>query len=365
MPKDRLSSKQMICIIVLFIFGSTVIMGIPSNSEQDSWISLILACAFSIPVVLVYARILHLFPEKNFCDIVETLVGKIGSKFFIILIIWYALHLGGLVMCNFHEFIALSDLPNTPHFVIIIPILVLVIYLAKSNLSTFGNWSVITLIITMVFVAIIMIFSFKDADFSNLLPIFNHDIGNISLSSYKIFSFPLAETVLIMGMFGSVKSGTNPYKVYITAILFGSLVLLFAVLRNIVVLGPGMLSSEYYPSYTTTRIISIGDFLTRIESTIAISFILAGLTKITVCLLAASNGLAKLFGVKDPKQLIVPTCVLMVAICFTSFSNIMEIFIFASDSYYIYAIPFQLIIPFVIWIIAEIRTHRGKIQLSA
>lgn len=364
MQKDCLSSKQLICMMILFAFGSTAIMGISSDVGQDTWIAMIISCMFSIPFILIYSRILHLFPNKDFYDIIEILVGKVGSKIFIILMTWYTIHLGGLVMCNFHEFIALVDLPNTPHFVVILPVLVLTIYLAKSSMSTFGNWSIINLAVISIVVLITIVFSIKDADFNNLLPVFNHGIGKMSLSSIKIFAFPLGETVLFLGIFGNAKSNTSPYKVYVIGILLASLILLLIILRNIITLGTNMISAEYFPSYSTSRIISIGKFLSRIEGTISLNFLLAGITKITVCILAASNGLVKLFGIKDPKKLIVPSCVLMLAVCFTSFTNIMEMFTFASDYYYIYAILFQMIIPIVIWIIAEFKTHMGKIKLA-
>ena len=332
-------------------------MGVSASAEQDSWISILLASAMTIPVVLVYARILHLFPEKDICEITEILFGKIGSKLFILLFTWYAIHLGGLIMCNFHEFIALMDLPNTPHFVVILPFVLVILYLARSGLKILGNWSIIILIIILFVVIITVILSFRMMKFTNLLPIFNHDIGTLSRSAFSIFSFPLAETVLFLPIFGCLKKGTSPYKIYISGILLGSLILLIIILRNIVSLGSQMVSTEYFPSYVAARIIDVESFLTRMEGTITVNFILAGITKTTVCVFAASKCLSKLIGVQDSKPLIIPVCLLMLAICFTSYQNIMQMFTFAEAFYPFYALIFQVLIPFVIWIVAEIRTR--------
>jgi len=364
MQKNYLSSKQAICTMILFVLGTSALISVNIDAEQDTWIAMIVSCAMSIPVILVYARVLSLFPEKNFYDIVEILIGKAGSKLIVLLITWYAIHLGAFVMSNFHLFISIVDLPNTPHFMILVPLLILAIYLAKSGLSTFGNWSIINLIIVSIVVIITAIACLKTADFSQLLPVFDHSISEICMSSYKIFTFPLAETVVFMSILGSVKSGTSPYRIYISGILLGTIILLLTILRNNISLGTQMLSSACFPSYTSTRVMSIGSFLTRIEGSISINFLLAGITKFTVCIFAASNGLAKLFGIKNPKMLIIPTCLLMLSVCCTSYTGIIEMFAFLNDSYYIYAIPFQLIIPLGIWIVAEIRTHRGKIQLK-
>lgn len=66
MFKEMLSSRQAICIIVMFMFGSSVIMGVNTGVAQDSWICVLLAPFMALPMVLIYARIIKLFPEKDF-----------------------------------------------------------------------------------------------------------------------------------------------------------------------------------------------------------------------------------------------------------------------------------------------------------
>lgn len=365
MPNDKLSSKQLISMMIIFIIGSSSIMGINTDLKQDGWIGLLFACAASIPVVLIYSRILHLFPEKDIFDITEILVGKIGSKVFILIITWYSIQLGAVVLCSFQQFINLVDLPSTPDFVVVLPIILLVLYLAKSSMSTFGNWSLIALALVSTAILITIIFSLKDANFDYLLPVFNHSISEITMSSYKTISLPLTESVFFMAMFGCAKSNVSPYKVYIISILISTLALLSVLLRNTVLIGSPMLSISYYPSYLASRIISIGNFITRIEGTISLNFVFVGITKFAILIYITSIGLSKLFGIKNPKQLIVPSCLLTVALSLTSFKSIMENFNNAKNVFHIYFIPIEFIIPLVIWIIAEVRTNRGKKQLTA
>ena len=90
MRKEPITLTQAVLTIVLFIFGSSVVVGVSGEAGQDSWLSLILAAAMFLPLFLMYARIMRIFPQTDLFDVLEILFGKIFSKVFIALITWYA-----------------------------------------------------------------------------------------------------------------------------------------------------------------------------------------------------------------------------------------------------------------------------------
>ena len=49
MKNEVLSLRQIVCLLFMFLFGSTAIMGMGPNVEQDSWISVILSAVFFLP----------------------------------------------------------------------------------------------------------------------------------------------------------------------------------------------------------------------------------------------------------------------------------------------------------------------------
>ena len=112
--------------------------------------------------------------------------------------------------------------------------------------------------------------------------------------------------MLILSVAGAIKKTDSPYKVYLGAMLLGALVLLVVVVRNTEILGAPMMGAEYFPSYVAARVIDVGDFLSRIEITIAMNFILAGIVKISMCLIAAAKGAARLFAVSDYRRIVMP-----------------------------------------------------------
>lgn len=360
MSRETITLRQAACILIVFIFGSTIIMGAGNKAEQDTWLSLLLAAIGAIPLVLVYARIMRLFPEKGVFEITEALFGKVVGKIFTALLCWYAVHLCSLVIRDFSEFIVLTSMPETPQLPIMILIALVAVYIVKSGVESLGKWAlaVFPVICFVVFITILM--SLRDIDFTNLQPMFNHDMGTIASASVSTISFPFAETVLFLSIAGAIKRTDSPKKLYISSVLISGGILILVVIRNIGMLGVPLWKAEYFPSYSAVRIIHVADYLMRTEGSIAMNFVFTGITKITVCLFAASKGLASLFGIKDYKQMAMPAGLLSLALCVTLYKSIMEMYGFLKVYQY-YAAPFQILIPLIIWITAEIKIKRGKL----
>nr|WP_319487673.1 endospore germination permease [uncultured Caproiciproducens sp.] len=356
MNSKYISTRQAICIIVVYICGSSVVLGGSSTAEQDTWISLLLSQIIAIPMVLIYARIIKLFPEKNIYEVIEILFGKIAGKIVTVLISWYAIHLAALVLRNFSEFIETTSMPDTPQLPLMIIMILVTVYMAKSGVEILGKWSLVSLfiIVSVVFLTVILLLNQIKID--NLLPVMNHSTKVILAGSYDLFTFPFAETVLFLTVADFIKKEDSPSKIYVWGEVLGAVILLVVSLRNIASLGTALMKAEYFPSYTAARIINVSDFLARIEGSISTNFILGGITKITVCILAASKGLSSLFNIQDYKKLVFPSSLCVLALCSILYSNTIEMMNFLKI-YAIYVIPFQIIIPVVIWISGEIRKH--------
>ncbi|WP_340147249.1 GerAB/ArcD/ProY family transporter [Ruminiclostridium josui] len=66
MLKEQISDKEGIILLLMFIIGTTMIIGAGGNAKNDAWISAILATVFFIPMLLIYSRLLFDFSRKRF-----------------------------------------------------------------------------------------------------------------------------------------------------------------------------------------------------------------------------------------------------------------------------------------------------------
>jgi len=357
--KEKISDGQGMKLVILFIFGSTLVMGTGGEAGRSAWISIGLGIIATVPLVLIYSRILSLFPGQDLFQILELNFGKLIGKFISLFFIWFAFHLGALVLINFGEFIITVALPETPRIVPMIIFALLCIWGAKAGIEVIAKCSEYFIIFVM---ALIILFSFlvmPNMDTDNLLPILGEGFGKILPGILSAITFPFAETVVFMMVFSALQHKKSSYKAYIPALLLSGAVVLFISLRNIMVIGPATIKAVYFPSYSAISRVNIGNFLQRMEIAVTIVFLLSGFIKISVCMMAASKGLSRILGFDDYRILVMPVGLLMVNLSHNLYGSIMEMFEWAFKVWPYYALPFQVFLPILIWIFIEIK-QRAK-----
>lgn len=359
MNKEMISLKQAVCIIALFVFGSSAIVGVSGEAKQDGWLALLIAIAFAVPVIFIYGRLLVLFKDMDIFDMFITTFGKFFGKAISILYILYAIHLGSLVTRNFSEFIQVSTLDHTPQFFTIAFIGLLCILAVKSGIEVLGRWSLIGIVIVILIVVITSLMSMSIIRFEHILPIASQGFSKILGVSYGTLTFPFAESVLFLGVLSTLKPKASPYKAYYFGVGLGGLLLFIVVLRNTFVLGGELLGNIYFPSYISTSIIILGNFLSRFEELIGANLLIAGFVKISICLYVACVGIYKVFNLKNYRSIVVPTALFMLTLACIIYKSTMEMFNWLKI-YSIYAAPFEFIFPILLLVVAEIKEKIKK-----
>jgi len=194
----------------------------------------------------------------------------------------------------------------------------------------------------------------------NLKPFLYDGFKPVFSASFGLFSFPFAETVLFLALLGDLRKGSSPYKTYYISLFIGGTLLLVISVLSILVLGIPTKMIQNYSTYATSRLIKIGSFFQRIEATVAVEFIISGFTKNTVCLFAASRGLLSVFNIKEYRNIAAPLGILMVLLSIIVYDSGPEMTEWAISIYPYYAFPFQVILPVIIWITAEIKSRAKK-----
>jgi spore germination protein KB len=360
MPKEIITEKQAIATTILFISGSSLVLGTAVGAKQDVWLAIIIAILFSFPAILVYARILSLFRGKDLFDILQALFGKILGRVISVIYILYSFHLGALVLRNFGEFIGVVGLESTPMIVPMISLILLCIWAVREGPELLGRWGEFFLIILVLLLVSTIFLAIPEMRLDILKPVLYDGLTPVLTGGFSTFAFPFAETVVLTMTISSLQKGKSYYKVYMLGLLIGGTILFLASSRNLLVLGPDIIAIVNFPSYTAVSRINIGDFLQRIEIIVSIGLLIGGFVKISVCLLAASKGVAKIFGFSDYKFLITPIGLLMFNLAYILYRNIMEMRRWAFEVYQYYAFPFQVILPLLILVVGEYHIRRRK-----
>lgn len=349
----------MTAIIIMFLLGSSFVMGNVAKTKQDTWITFLLGAVMEIPLIFVYCAILNKYPDKNFFEIIELLFGKIVGKIICGLYVWYAIHLGSMVLRTFTEFIHVLNMPETPLIVIIGFIILIIIWGVKSGPENIGRVAKFMMPILLSFVSLTFVIGFKNMNFQNLKPMLSVDTKAIIAGSYTTFTIPFSELIICLPLFSCLKPKSKPKSIFFKALAISLAFLLLAHLRNLLILGVPSMKMYYFTSYQAVSVVSIGEFFTRTEVLIGINIILAGFTKMCVLLYTASAGLAKICNAKDLVKFAAPCSLIVVILAEVGFKDTSDLFKWI-PYLQIYNIPFQVILPIVIWIAVLIKSRSKK-----
>lgn len=355
MNKEKISEAQGMKLLTLFLFGSTLIIGTGAMEGRDTWISILLGMVLIVPVYLIYCRILFLFPGKDLVEILEMNFGRIIGKLISLTFIWFAFYLGAMVMRDFGEFVITEALPETPMIISLIAFGLICIWGAKAGIETLAKCGEYFYVFVFALLIIYSLLAIPVMDGSNIFPILGQGVSSVLDGAFEASTYPFGEAVVFLLIFSALPSKSSCYKNYFWALLIAGVTISYIALRNITILGPSTLKAVYFPAYIAIGRINIGNFLQRTEVGVSIVFMLSGFIKIGICLLGTAKGLGRVFNFDDYRILVMPIGLMMVTLSYTIFKDVMEMYDWTFHIWPYYSIPFQFIIPLLIWIFIEMK----------
>lgn len=359
MQKEKITDRQSILLIVVFTIGSSLIIGIGTGAKNERWIATILGFIMVAPMILLYSRILSLFKEKDLFEILNICLGKVSGSVVCVLYTFYALYLGAAVARNFGEFVNIISLTQTPKIVSLLALGFACIFAVKMGIEVIGRSVVFLSAIIIITIIFVQFLTIPEIDLDRLKPFFANGLKPLLKGGYSAFTVPFAETVLFLGILSPLSTKKSPYKIYFTGISVATFIFVAIVIRNTGILG-NMLDAFNFPSYEAISMISIGDFLQRIEVTVSIIFMCGVFIKCTICLLFACKGIRNLVNLSDYRTVAVQTGLIMAYLSLIIVDSSVEMQNLAFEIYPYFAIPFQILLPVVIWIFAEIKAKKLK-----
>lgn len=360
MNKEIITEKQGIFLIALFIVAEVFVLTRGMEAKQDFWLAIILGAIISIPFMLMFARLHKLFPKKDLFDINEQIFGKILGKVLSFLLIYYVATNMMSVMSVFNYFIVTVSLVDTPLAMTFLVLILLCIFGVKAGIEVMARWTQFFLPIIISVIVIGIVFLIPQMSIKNLFPILNQGVKPLLEGTAFTFLFPLSETIAFVMIFTSLKNNTPFKKTYMYGLLFGVGLILVLALTEVLVIGVNQTIIHYFPGYETFARLTIGTVVEGLEIISGTTFVLGGFIKLSILLLAVCRGLAKIFNFKDYRFVVAPTGFLIANISYIFYDSTMFMFDWIADIWGYFAFPFQVVMPIMIYIGAEIKMRLNK-----
>ncbi len=361
LERGKISGPELTFLLAGFLFGSSVLITPAEAGEHQAWLAILLGMGEGLAFAVIYLFVLRKFPNKTLVEICEVVFGRLIGKTVAIIFLMYLFYLAATVATNFHDFLKMAILVNTPSFIFILVGLGYCSYGAKNGIEVLARTAQGMVILTIGLFLLTLVLILAKIKFTNFLPLFVIPTSQMLWGIHQAATFPFGESVAFMMIIPFLNKQKDSMKSVFKGFIMSCLVFLLIAVRMTGVLGETA-KLLIYPSYYVTRLINVADVFTRLEIITATNFLVTGFIKIAVLLYATSLGVAQVFELKDYKVLVLPFGLLAGLIGITNFSSVTENIKFANEVYPLFALPFQVGIPLLILLVTIIRKlpKKGK-----
>ncbi|HHW02177.1 MAG TPA: endospore germination permease [Thermoanaerobacterales bacterium] len=350
--EGRVNSEQIFFLVLNFLLASAFIM-IPSTvtgkAGKDGWAAILIATGAGSLLSMLYTALCIRFSGRTIIQFAQEIMGKIPGKILGIIFVWFALHLGALVLRNFGDFMVISLMPSTPLIVfnaVVMLIAVMAVYRGIEVLCHF-NLMLVPVILSSMAVIIIFSFTIHDFDAANLLPLFESGFSRVLKTSLIPLTFPFGESVLFLMIFPCMSVPRDTKKIMVGAILAAALIMAVITAETVAVFGSNA-KNLMYSTHSMIRCIELAQIFERTDAITIVIWILSGVIKISVCFYAFVKGCAQLFALKDYRPIVVPSGIIMTALSILVYENVIEQTEFASKIWPLYSLVFELLLPLML-----------------
>ncbi|MGE5587014.1 MAG: GerAB/ArcD/ProY family transporter [Clostridia bacterium] len=310
----KISGRQLAALLVLSrVVPMTV--GFPMITQvrvpQDTWIASLLGTLLSIPFVLLVVRLGLRFPDKTIIEYSELLLGKYLGKLVGLILVWYWISVVADVARGLGDAYTIGIMPETPILAFMIVAVILAANTARNGLEVVGRMGENSVWVVLFFLAVVLFLSYDQMRFKNLAPVLARGFRPLAAPTGTGVSFFLQFIVLGMVLpYLNRPEDAARYSVY--AVLASGLLMTWLVIVLVAVFGPTV-SGLAMPAFSLSRMISIANFLERIEAVTMGAWTLTSEIKLALFLWASAVGLAQVFGVSRFQSYVYPLGAIAVA----------------------------------------------------
>ncbi|SES94537.1 spore germination protein [Natronincola peptidivorans] len=265
---DKVTVSQMVTISILTMVGIGILTlprELIGEAGTDGWMVLILGGLGAIAVSFTHGYIIKSFPGKSYFEILSITLTKPIAYILGLYTIIYLLGIMSYVVRTFGMTVKEFLLPETPPEFVILPILLVSAYLVRKGIEVLGRMAEIIIVPLSAVIVILFFLSWRNAEVSNLLPVFQTpSLQIIKAVPFALFSFLGFEVLLVFG--GFMDKPKKATRVGPIAIFF--VLLLYQLLNASVltVLGSHQTERLIWPLLATFRTIELpGAFIENVE----------------------------------------------------------------------------------------------------
>ncbi|AMM92992.1 hypothetical protein UP17_11060 [Peribacillus simplex] len=330
MNQVEVNEKYKVSPFYVFFLVHSMQMGVGVLSFQrvlaksagtDGWISILLAGLIIHILIWIIYKILSIVPG----DIISAnnhAFGKWIGNFFSLLFILYFLILGMDMIISYINVIHVWMFAEVASWAFTVVLLLLIYYINTGGFRTITGIAFLSVILTY-WIFFVLFYAMKYSEFTNLLPIFDHNLLDI-LKGTRSTSLTFLGFEMILMFYPFIKDAKTSQKYAHGGAIVTTLLTVLIYLVSLIFYSQKQLELTIWPTLTMTSIVEL-PFIQRFEYIEISWWAIFIIPNMTIYLWAASRGIKRIFNVQQKYPLWAMSIIILLT----------NIFVFDEDSLYI------------------------------
>jgi spore germination protein KB len=352
LEKGKISSTQLIFLIISYNVAISVIITVGAEAKQDAWLAVLLGTLISIGLAWFYLALANRFPGKTLIAIHDIVWGPFWGKLYSIIFLIFFLHENSLLDGAFIYF-QKEFLLNTPALILAFLGVGLAVLLASRGLEVLARCNQLIVIFCSTNWIILFFMILPEIRLSNFQPVLQTPFSLLVRTTLRCVAFNFSTGYIFLMVFPYVSDNHKIFATIIKGGAISALILLMGIVMTTGVLGP---ATNYfvYPALSATRLINIGELFSRMEIFTGVVFWIGCFALVSLQLYSLIMASSELLQLKS-FTLALPLGILVALLSTHNFLSINDQTFFAEKVYIWEAFPFQYIFPALLYLTAVIR----------
>ncbi|MBB3112796.1 spore germination protein KB [Paenibacillus phyllosphaerae] len=306
---SAISPTQLFAMIILFEFGTALVLPIGLTSAQNSWLSILLAMPAGMIFYWLLMYLHRRYPALILSAYIRQIVGPyiglpIGLMYGI-----YFMYISARNLREAGDLLITTSYDQTPIVIVHAAMIATVIYIVHKGVQVLFRLGEIYIIfiIALGLLSDMAVLLSGTIEIRDLLPIWGEGVGPTLRSAYpNIFLFPFAEVITFATVLPHLKQNQAAGKIGMLAILASSVMLSMTHAIEVSVIGKDMYSRSTFPLFTAITTVEVAEFVERLDALVILALIIGVFFKMTMYAYAATSIVADVFRIKEMKQMAYP-----------------------------------------------------------
>lgn len=355
LEKGKISAFQMAIMMYPVVVGTSdlLVPGITAKfAKNDLWISPIIASLTGLLTVYIVYQLHRLYPKQTIIQYSEHIIGRIPGKVLGMIYLFFFLHVNGLIIRQYGEFIVGSFLPETPISVVISTIILVCAFAVRGGLEVLGRASQIFVPVVVFLWGLLLILLIPELEPKNMLPILEKGIMPPIMGAITPMGW-FTHFILLSFILPFVTDQEKGMKLGILSVFCIMLTLVLLNMATLFIYGAET-ATYLYPVMRVSRYISFADFFENMESVIMAIWVSGTFIKISVYYYALVLGTTQWLNLSDYRPVIFPLGFLLVLFSFWSLPSLVALIDFFRFVPF-YNMTIEMMIPMFLLLIAVIQ----------